>query len=115
MIQTFDVLPAGAKQEDNFTIVPNLFYSSRSFAMSGNNFKVLHYFVRNTYGYHHPNYSVGIIQIARDCKMSAKTASNAVGLLLKEGWLDISREADRQSGKTREYKLVSGIVEIEYV
>jgi hypothetical protein len=114
MTQTYTVTSADDPQTQDYTVVPNVFLSPRAFKFPANTFKVLLYFVRNTYGYHHSEYSVGIAQICRDLDISHQTASVAIQNLLKKSWLDITREGNRQSGITREYRLASGILTVTW-
>ncbi len=113
MIKTFEVYKPHVPMKEHYLKAPNFFWSVRMFALNPVTFKILQYFVRQTYGWQRDTYSVGIDQIATDCNINRKTASHHVGILLRDGWLEVVKEADPRSKKTREYKLIHGRIEIE--
>ena len=113
MIKTWQVYKPHVPMSENYLKAPNFFWCPRLLALDGTTFKILQYFVRNTYGWQKDTYSVGIDQIASDCHINRKTASHHVQVLLTEGWLEVVHEADSRLGKTREYKLIHGLIEME--
>jgi hypothetical protein len=113
MIKTWEVARPEMEMVDNYMKAPNFFWSPRMFSIDLASFKILQYFVRNTYGWRKDTYSVGIDQIAKDCHINRKTASRHIQKLLSDGWLEIVQEANKQKGLTRVYKLIHGYIELE--
>lgn len=91
-----------------FMIIPNIFFDEFMPRLTPSAWKILTFFLRQTYGFKRERYSVGIHRIAEGTGLGAKTVSTHLQPLLNAGLLVITKEADRRSQKTREYRLIQG-------
>lgn len=108
--QTWTVPSPEMKLDKDYTVVPNYFWCPKAFLLPPNAYKILQYFVRNTYGYHKNRYSVGIRQISDDCNLSPRAVTDNLKILIDGNWLKITRGSDQTSGITREYQLTFGYI-----
>lgn len=112
-MKRWEVCKPTMELKTNYLKAPNFFWCPKLLAMEPASYKIIQYFIRNTYGWQKDSYSVDIDQIANDCNMNRKTASSHIQKLLAEGWLEVVSEADSRNGKTREYKLIHGYIDME--
>jgi hypothetical protein len=113
LIKTWEVKKPEMEITENYLKAPNFFWSPQMFSLHPTAFKIVQYIVKNTYGWRKNSYSVGVDQIALDCHINRKTASKHLQSLIKDGWVEIVSQADRQNGITRSYKLIHGNIEVD--
>jgi len=93
-----------------FMIIPNIFYDEFMPVLTPPAWKILSFFIRQTYGFKRERYSVGINRIADGTGLGVRTVSTHIGILIKSGLLIVTRKSDHRKKITREYKLISGSI-----
>lgn len=95
-----------------YMIIPNLFFDEFMPILTPAAWKIMSYFIRQTYGFKRDKWSIGIDRIAIGTGLGIRTVSTHIQPLIKAGLLIITREAVERNKQTREYKLVSGDIYI---